>query len=128
MIAATDAHAKNYALLHAIGPQLRLAPLYDILTVLPYPQLNPAKSRLAMTIGGERAVGKIDATHWRQLGKQVGLSAERILDRVRTVAARIPLAVDALNARKHPDEYTQTLVAHMGSYVAEHARACVARL
>ncbi|MEO5815532.1 MAG: HipA domain-containing protein [Gemmatimonadaceae bacterium] len=38
VIAATDAHAKNYALLHGEGGRLRLAPFYDILSYLPIPQ------------------------------------------------------------------------------------------
>ena len=35
LIAGTDAHAKNYSLLLA-GNQIRLAPLYDIASILPY--------------------------------------------------------------------------------------------
>jgi serine/threonine-protein kinase HipA len=35
LIAGTDAHAKNYSLLLA-GGQVRLAPLYDIASALPY--------------------------------------------------------------------------------------------
>lgn len=35
LIAGTDAHAKNYSLLLS-GPDVRLAPLYDIASILPY--------------------------------------------------------------------------------------------
>jgi len=128
LIAATDAHAKNYSLLHAAGPQLRLAPLYDIITVLPYPQLSYAKSKLAMAIGEERLIGEINGTHWRKLAKRLGIAADSLLERVTTLAARVPIAIEALNSEKRFDSYTQKLVARFGTYVSEHSRVCVARL
>src|SRR3546814_871051 len=39
LVAAPDAHAKNYALLLE-GPQVRLAPLYDIASALAYPDFH----------------------------------------------------------------------------------------
>jgi serine/threonine-protein kinase HipA len=46
LIGGTDAHAKNYSLLLA-GDQIRLAPLYDIASALPYGS-HERKLRLAM--------------------------------------------------------------------------------
>ena len=57
LVAGPDAHAKNYSILHAEGPDHRLAPLYDVITALPYPRLAKGGARLAMAVGGERAVG-----------------------------------------------------------------------
>jgi serine/threonine-protein kinase HipA len=128
LIAATDAHAKNYSVLHALGPQLRLAPIYDVITILPYPQLSYEKSRLAMSIGGERQISKIDATHWRRLANQLGLNADYCIDRVRELASRIPAAVDALNAVVHPDDYMRALLARFGETVSAHALRCAQRL
>ncbi|MGA7305890.1 MAG: type II toxin-antitoxin system HipA family toxin, partial [Rhodothermales bacterium] len=36
-LGAPDAHGKNYSILIAPGGQVRLAPLYDVISVLPYP-------------------------------------------------------------------------------------------
>jgi hypothetical protein len=44
LIASTDAHAKNYGLLLA-GRQIRLAPLYDIASILPYDSSDGYKLR-----------------------------------------------------------------------------------
>lgn len=41
LIGGTDAHAKNYSLLHASGGRVRLAPLYDLASVLPYGRFDP---------------------------------------------------------------------------------------
>ncbi len=49
IICGTDGHAKNYSLLLA-GSQIRLAPLYDIASALPYGE-NEKKLRFAMSLG-----------------------------------------------------------------------------
>jgi serine/threonine-protein kinase HipA len=128
LLAATDAHGKNYSVLHAVGPQLRLAPLYDVITILPYPQLNYDKSRLAMSIGGERQISAIGAAHWSRLARSLGLDSEYSIDRVRQLATRIPTAVDALNKQAHPSDYMKGLVARLGDAVTQHVRRCLERL
>lgn len=128
LIAATDAHAKNYSVLHALGPQLRMAPLYDIITILPYPQLNHEKSTLAMSIAGERQISKINAGHWRLLAKQTGMNPNYCVDRVHELALRIPAAVDALNRAAQTDNYVSGLVSRLGESVSDHARRCLKRL
>ena len=53
VIAGTDAHSKNYSLLHGAGNFLRLAPAYDLASWLPYQRdANSTKVKLAMKIGG----------------------------------------------------------------------------
>ena len=47
----TDAHAKNYSLVLA-GPEVRLAPLYDVASALPYETAHQ-KLRLAMKFGSD---------------------------------------------------------------------------
>ena len=54
LIAGTDAHAKNYSLLLS-ADQVRLAPLYDVASALPY-GTDEHKLRLAMKIGKSYAV------------------------------------------------------------------------
>jgi len=44
LIAGIDAHAKNYSLLLS-GPQVRLAPLYDVASILPYDEFDPAQGQ-----------------------------------------------------------------------------------
>lgn len=97
VIGGTDAHAKKYALLHGAGGRVRLAPLYDIASTLPYFPVQRLK--LAMKVGGEYHLGFIGSRHWERQGEAMGLGgartlsmvramADRIADRVRTVASR----------------------------------------
>ena len=50
IIAGPDAHAKNYSVL-LDGNRARLAPLYDLASILPYGDHVP-KVKLAMKVGG----------------------------------------------------------------------------
>src|ERR1035437_9306060 len=58
LIAGTDAHAKNYALLLGGGGAVRLAPVYDLASILPYQTVDLQKAKLAMKIGGEYRLKK----------------------------------------------------------------------
>src|SRR5207248_10152473 len=52
LVAGTDAHAKNYSVLIGAGG-VRLAPLYDVASALPYRGVQLQKLALAMKIGGK---------------------------------------------------------------------------
>jgi len=74
VIAGTDAHSKNYSLLHGVGNFLRLAPAYDLASWLPYERdANSTKVKLAMKIGGTYRLHQIDAARWNQLAVEADL-------------------------------------------------------
>ena len=91
IIAGTDAHAKNYSVLLS-GGQVRLAPLYDVASALPYDDMYLPKLKMAMRIGGEYSVTKVEGRHWVRLAEATGLEATRILARIDEMASRIPAA------------------------------------
>ena len=74
VIAGTDAHSKNYSLLHAPGNFVRLAPFYDLASWLPYERdPNSTKVKLAMSIGGTYRLHQIDGSRWRKWAGEAGL-------------------------------------------------------
>jgi serine/threonine-protein kinase HipA len=89
-IGGTDAHAKNYSLLIAPQGQVRLAPLYDIVSALPYHQLHLRTLKLAMGIGGEYRIWRIGRKHWERFAVAAGLDPEFLVERVREVARAVP--------------------------------------
>ena len=96
LIAGTDAHAKNYSLLLA-NDQVRLAPLYDIASALPY-GVHERKLRLAMKIGGDYRIIPNRST-WPAAARELGLNPEAVLTRVRELASVAPRAfADAAEA------------------------------
>jgi serine/threonine-protein kinase HipA len=91
LIAGTDAHAKNYSILLS-GPGVRLAPLYDVSSALPYDDLYLPELKLAMRIGGEYGVTKIQGRHWRRLAEATGLDPDEVVHRIGRIAAYLPAA------------------------------------
>ena len=91
LIGGSDAHAKNYSLLLA-GHQVRLAPLYDLASSLPYDPTDDDSdlTKLAMAIGGERRFGRVTDSHWAKLAARAGIDPQRLVDRVHELARQIP--------------------------------------
>lgn len=97
VIAGTDAHARNYSIVYAPGGAFRLAPLYDIISDLPY-AADRRESSLAMKIGGHRVLREILPRHWEILSADVEFDASRGLAHVRDLIARAPDEADAVLA------------------------------
>lgn len=71
LIAGTDGHAKNYAIVFGEDGHYRLAPFYDINSLIPYGLGR--KDRMAMSIGGKYRLGDIQPRHWDRLSAGLAL-------------------------------------------------------
>ena len=99
IIAGTDAHAKNYSLLLAARGQVRLAPLYDLASALPYPSLELPRLRLAMKIGSTYRIRDIQGRHWRALCQALRIDESETIGRIDAIAAGAEDRVGDLGAR-----------------------------
>jgi serine/threonine-protein kinase HipA len=99
--AGTDAHAKNFALLH-VGSRTALAPLYDLLsaTLLWEPDEIRYRARLAMKLGGEYRLRRIGARHIVSAAADLGVDADWLLQVASDYAAALPDAVRDATARE----------------------------
>jgi serine/threonine-protein kinase HipA len=123
IIAGTDAHAKNYSLLLS-GRQVRLAPLYDLASALPYDEMYAPKLRMAMRIGGEYRIAAVGARHWRRLAESNGLDPDATVARVDELAALAPEAFQAAAV----DDADGDLAERLCERVTVHAERCRAAL
>lgn len=89
IVGGTDAHAKNYGLLHAEGPVLRLAPVYDLASILPYDRDDPRRTKLAMKIGAHYRLCEVTENDWRRLGEEVGLDPSWCVEGSRRLRAEV---------------------------------------
>lgn len=121
LIAGTDAHAKNYSLLLA-SDQVRLAPLYDIASALPYGQ-HEQKLRMAMKIGGEYSVFPMRNT-WQKAAAELGLDAAALVARVRELASAAPAAFADAAASEEVRALNRTGPAKLVDLVAKRAARC----
>lgn len=89
LIGGSDGHAKNYSLLHGAGGRLRLAPLYDIASALPYPSLNTPKLKLAMKLGNHYRLRDVGASDLRKLASGAQVNADALIERAREMCGQI---------------------------------------
>jgi serine/threonine-protein kinase HipA len=69
IVGNADAHGKKFSVLYEeTGP--RLAPLYDLLSTVAYPDLS---SKFAMKIGKKSTIEELDAKEWEAFAKECGL-------------------------------------------------------
>ena len=98
LIAGSDAHAKNYSLLHSHDGEIRLAPLYDTASGLPYVKKTSdiAAIRLAQRIGRGYTLRRADRrSAWERTASALGLPVDETFDAAADIAGRLPFAFDA---------------------------------
>lgn len=78
IIGNADAHAKNHSMIYDGGSR-RLAPGYDLVSTVAWPQLDKAP---AMKIGGAESINAVDSGHWRKFSQEIGVSATALIQRV----------------------------------------------
>ena len=127
LLAAPDAHAKNYSVLLA-QRAVRLAPLYDVASALPYPGFYEPKIKLAMKIGNHYRVGAIGRSTWERQANLMGLDANKVVTRATDLTLRLSDAFsDAARAYREvagPDPFTTSLT----NKVTTRAHRCALHL
>jgi serine/threonine-protein kinase HipA len=124
VVAGTDAHAKNYALLLAPG-QIRLAPFYDLNSLLPYVD-HLTTQRLAMRVGRDpnRPLVRVGLNDWRAFAEEAGLAVEVVLDRVTRMAKAVPDAFRAAVGAPDVATLRSRIPARLVDAVGARALAC----
>lgn len=125
LIAGTDAHAKNYALLIGAGGRIRLAPLYDVASVLPYPDINIQKAKVSMKIGGEYRLRNIRRYHWRKLAVELKLDADKTLRRVSDLAGQLADQVSTMKKQMMSEGLKHPIIARLANALTKRADACL---
>ena len=123
LIAGTDAHAKNYALLIGAGGRIRLAPLYDVASVLPYPDINIEKAKVSMKIGGEYRLRNIQPRHWRKLAAELKLDPDKTLRRVSELAGQLADHVSTVKQQMVSEGLKHPIIPRLAEVVTKRAAA-----
>lgn len=124
LIGGTDAHAKNYSLLIAGGSRVRLAPLYDVASILPY-DFDAQRIRLAMKIGDKYRIRDVTARSWEKLSEALGLDAGEVESQVSDLARRIAQTVatigDNMRGAGMDHQIVERLVERIGVHASKSA-------
>lgn len=90
LVANSDAHAKNYSLLLPMADAPRLAPLYDVSSVLSWSHVNQYHAQ--NIAGKKRKPGETAARHWETVAREAGYRPSAVLERVRQLVDRMVAA------------------------------------
>jgi serine/threonine-protein kinase HipA len=112
-----DAHAKNFSLLYMSDSSVRLAPLYDLVSTVFYPELS---NKMAMKIGGEARSERIFPSHFEKFARDAGMAGPATLVRVSTLAAAIREAIPKVDK---PGEISERIAA----LIAERCEMIISR-
>lgn len=112
-----DAHAKNFSLLYLPDRSMRLAPLYDLVCTVFYPELT---KKMAMKIGGEGKSSLVLPKHVARFAKDAGLAVPLTLARVAALAKALSAAIPDI---EKPHEISEQVAA----LIAERAESFVHR-
>lgn len=131
LIAATDAHAKNYSLMLAADGHHRLAPMYDVASIAPYvdqAQWKAKPPKLAMSIGGENRAACLTTSNLEKLETQcelnnLGITSEGCKSLIALYADIIPKKLAEVF-----DELEETEVAPAAQDLRSHMEAPISQL
>lgn len=92
LIGNHDAHGKNFSLLYK-NKQTEVAPLYDLVCTVYYPELSP---KMAMKMGGEYDSHHISRRHFERMAKEIGFSVPGVCERVLELSTEAMKAITRL--------------------------------
>ena len=131
IIVGPDAHAKNYGLL-LDRDEVRLAPLYDVCSILPYrDEIVPGRTvpvsrlKLAMKIGRDYTIHRADyRAAWERTSKALGLPERETLARAEELAQRVGSAVEEAIDELPQGMRSSRYVSLLADDVNQRARHC----
>jgi serine/threonine-protein kinase HipA len=123
IIGGTDAHAKNYSLLLS-GRRIRLAPLYDIASILPYDEFDLRKIKLAMKIGGEYKLTHIGLREWQKFAREMRVDADEMIERLMAMAKQLPDEVSAASTRARDEGLKNVIIERLATQLVARASEC----
>ncbi|HVZ77662.1 MAG TPA: type II toxin-antitoxin system HipA family toxin, partial [Gemmatimonadaceae bacterium] len=126
VLAATDAHAKNYSLLIGRQALVRLAPFYDMASYLPYADTALHRVRLAMQVGGEYLVRRITPAHWLDAARRAGLEPDVLAGALERQLAALPEAIERTRIAAISDGLDAQVINALADRVAARTRECSA--
>jgi serine/threonine-protein kinase HipA len=101
IIGNCDAHAKNFSLLYHRGEGVCLAPFYDLVSTMVYPDLE---QKFAMAFGKTFRFDRISTHSWKQFAADMSIRMEQLGLLAEEVANSVAACVDTL-IEEHQRKY-----------------------
>ena len=125
LIGGTDAHGKNYGFLLSSAGQVRLAPLYDLSSCLPYPREVPLKkAKLAMKVGGQYRLHRVGPTEWEKAAREWHLSRDLVIGHVTVLAQAVHKAATDIQLPEATDA-GRVVLTRLAEALSDRAASCL---
>lgn len=119
LIGGTDAHAKNYSLLLAAN-EVRLAPLYDVSSQLPYTEL--VAQRVSMKIGDHYDIARVSRSDWRKTARTCNVPEDDVLALLSDMVNALPAHISAARDQAIDDGLNKSVVASLTKRLIAHVK------
>lgn len=120
IIGNADAHAKNYGLLYRENGSIELAPLYDLLSTVYYPELSP---RLTMKIVRRHTLEELEAPDWEKFAEETGLALRFVRARAKELTDAVSESIGETKAELTDAASDRNAVEEISSLISARARS-----
>lgn len=132
LIGGTDAHAKNYSILWDRGPSMRLAPLYDLNSILPYVRprghdYHWPRVRSSMRIGTHYVLAGLQPQHFEQMAERCAYPSTRLHHLLRDMAMQVAEATLHVSNRVRGEGAPARFVGQLRDGIEEHCTGWLKR-
>lgn len=90
LIGNSDAHGKNFSIIHRRSATMRMAPLYDLVCTQIYPNLG---KEMSMRLGQQYRFNNVRLDDWKELAKDVGFSFPQVRQMLKRYSTDLPVAL-----------------------------------
>jgi len=125
IIGNADAHAKNYSLLHRENGDVELAPLYDLLSTVYYPELSP---RLAMKIAKRHTLEELKSNDWDKFADETGLALRFIRTRAKELTSAVHELIGETKAEIMESASDGKTVQDISDLISSRAKSLLQRI
>jgi serine/threonine-protein kinase HipA len=125
IIGNADAHAKNFSLLYRENGAVELAPLYDLLSTVYYPELSP---RLAMRIAKRHTLEELKASDWERFADESGLALRFIRTRARELTSAVVNSISDTKAEILESALDRNAVEELSKLIKSRAESLQQRI
>ena len=124
VIAGTDAHGKNFSIVHGPRGAFRLAPMYDIISALPYDPIRDIK--MSLRVAGDYGFD-VYPRHWAKLARGCRFDPAEMNAIVDSLVRRCPDIASDVAAKCREDGLTHPVVESLTDLIAGRCREIAAR-
>ena len=124
IVGDADAHGKNFSLLYGLeGP--RLAPLYDLLATVAYPELS---AKFAMRIGRRATLETLDVKGWIAFAADAGVGSPMIRRRVMELCEKVRSMAHDIAGELMTSGLDQAALSRFSAMIVDRAERCALKV